>query len=45
MEALQSLSCRAGCQCQSYFTAFRAKARVADFRLSPAGAIPAKTVR
>ena len=27
------------CQC---FTAFRAKARVADFRLSPAGAIPAK---
>ena len=29
--------------CQSSFTAFRAKARVAAFRLRPAGAIPAKT--
>ena len=38
MEALRSLSCRAGC-----FTAFRAKAWVAAFRLRPAGAIPTKT--
>ena len=29
--------------CKSCFTAFRAKARVAAFRLRPAGAIPAKT--
>ena len=29
--------------CQSCFTTFRAKARVAAFRLMPAGAIPAKT--
>ena len=34
------VSCR---MCQSYFTAFRAKARVAAFRLRPTGAIPAKT--
>ena len=29
--------------CQSCFTAFRAKARVAAFRLKPAGSISAKT--
>ena len=29
--------------CQSCFIAFRAKTRVAAFRLMPAGAIPAKT--
>ena len=34
------MSCR---MCQSCFTAVRAKARVADFRLRPAGATPAKT--
>ena len=42
MEALRSLSCRVR-MCQSCFTAFRAKARVAAFRLRPAGPIPAKT--
>ena len=42
MEALRYfvVSCR---MCQSCVTAFRAKARVAAFRLRPAGAIPAKT--
>ena len=40
MEALHSLTCR---MCQSCFTAFRVKARVAAFRLRPTGAIPAKT--
>ena len=42
MGALHSLSCRAGCA-SPYFTACRANARVAAFRLRPAGAIPAKT--
>ena len=41
-EALHSLSCGAGCS-KSCFTVFRAKARVAAFRLRPTGAIPAET--
>ena len=41
MEALHSLSCRAGCA--SRFSLLSVpKARVAAFRLRPAGAIPAK---
>ena len=42
MEALHSLSCRAG-RASLFFTAFHAKGRVAAIRLRPAGAIPAKT--